>query len=279
MADDDRTLDRPDQESGDTDAVSTEGSGAISSVTQAPRRSHGRTLANLVKELAIIVVGALVISTVLRLFVAQMFLIPSGSMENTLHVDDRVLVQKVVAFTRGDVVVFRDPGGWLVQQPQKQRGMLEEALIFVGLLPDESAEHLIKRVIGMPGDRVACCDAQGAVTVNGHPLDESEYLFSNQAGPNAPSEFDFDVTVPAGHIFLMGDHRNSSRDSRCHLRDADTGGGAAFVPMSAVVGSAKQVVFPFAHWKGLSPPATFAGVPAPQSVPEQAVITNAGPGC
>lgn len=272
MAADDKEHARPDEvpdEAAEPD---------VTPAAEAPE-SFGRKLASLVKELAIIVVGALIISTVVRVFVAQMFLIPSGSMENTLHVDDRVLVQKVVPFTRGDVVVFRDPGGWLGEQPQTQRGIVEEVLVFIGVLPDQSTEHLIKRVIGMPGDRVACCDSQGRVTVNGQPLDEGEYLYSNQAGQNAPSEFNFDVTVPAGHIFVMGDHRSSSRDSRCHLRDSATKGEAAFVPTSAVVGSAIHVVFPFSHWRGLSPPATFANVPAPQSVPEQAVITNPGPGC
>lgn len=284
MADDD-ALDHPSTESDESaaaeDATDPAGDdpGADEPGADEQPRSMGRSLLGLLKEATIIVVGALIISTVLRLFVAQMFLIPSGSMENTLQIQDRVLVQKVVQFNRGDVVVFRDPGGWLSQQAAPPRGIVEEALVFVGLLPDESADHLIKRVIGMPGDRVACCDSQGRVTVNGFALDESAYLFSNQAGQNAPSEFPFDVTVPAEHIFLMGDHRSSSRDSRCHLRDPATQGGAAFVPKSAVVGSAMQVVFPFAHWRGLGPPVTFGNVPAPEQTPERAVIRNPGPGC
>ncbi|WP_028708276.1 signal peptidase I [Propionicicella superfundia] len=237
----------------------------------------------LLKELTIIVVGALVISTVIRVFVAQMFIIPSGSMENTLHVSDRVLVQKVTHFARGDVVVFQDPGGWLAESSPVDRGVVGDVLVFVGLMPDESTGHLIKRVIGLPGDTVSCCDAQGRITVNGQAIDETSYLYADDSGQVAPSDFAFTVTVPADHVFVMGDHRNNSRDSRCHLRDpAGNGepmGSAAFVPVSDVVGTAVWIVFPFSRWGGLSQPATFTAVPDPPAAPAQAVITDSGPGC
>lgn len=247
--------------------------------------THGRpawvsVAASWARELVIIVVGALVISTVVRLFVAQMFLIPSGSMENTLHVQDRVLVQKVAGFNRGDVVVFTDPGGWLSQQPTTQGNVFTDVLVFVGLMPDESTQHLIKRVIGMPGDTVKCCDTEGRLTVNGYPLEESAYLYGDGAGMSAPSDFPFEVTVPADHIFVMGDHRNNSSDSRCHLLDGVGDGNGAFIPVSDVVGTAVWVVFPFSHWRGLTTPDAFAAVPDPVNpAPSQAVITNPGPGC
>lgn len=237
----------------------------------------------MLKEFTIIVIGALVISTVIRLFVAQMFVIPSGSMENTLHVADRVLVQKVTKFSRGDIVVFTDPGGWLNEQPASDRGVIGDALVFVGLMPDESTGHLIKRVIGVEGDTVKCCDADGHLMVNGEPLDEDAYLYTDASGQVAASDFAFEVTVPAGHVFVMGDHRNNSRDSRCHLRDPGTDGqptgSDAFVPVSNIVGTAVWVVYPFDRWKGLSQPETFTSVPDPPKAPDQAVITTPGPGC
>ena len=109
-------------------------------------------------------------ASLLRGFVGQMFLIPSVSMENTLQVDDRVVVEKLSAVKRGQVIVFKDPGGWLTGTIVRERGPIGKALEFVGVLPDTSTEHLIKRVIGLPGDRVICCDAADRVTVNGQPL-------------------------------------------------------------------------------------------------------------
>jgi signal peptidase I len=247
------------------------------------RRRAGSYIGGVIKEGAIVIVGALVISTIIRLFVAQMFLIPSGSMENTLHRGDRVAVQKITHFQRGDVVVFSDPGGWLSETQPVELGPVQQMLVFVGLMPDESTRHLIKRVIGLPGDTVSCCDAQGRITVNGEPLDETSYLYSGGGGQVAPSDFDFTVTVPEGHVFVMGDHRNNSRDSRCHLLDPGADGrpdgSAAFIPVENVVGSAMWVVYPFDHWRGFSTPDTFSGVPDPPTAPSEAVVTDPGPGC
>lgn len=257
-------------------------SGSSKNSRSTSRKERG-TVGGLLKEFTIIVVGALVISTVLRLFVAQMFVIPSGSMENTLHVTDRVLVQKVTQFSRGDIVVFTDPGGWLSEQPESDRGVVGDALVFVGLLPDESTGHLIKRVVGVAGDSVSCCDAEGRLLVNGEPLDETAYLYTDAEGQVAASDFEFDVTVPEGHVFVMGDHRNNSRDSRCHLSDPADGdepkGSDAFVPVDHIVGTAIWVVFPFDRWGGLSRPDSYDSVPDAGDAPEQAVITDPGPGC
>ncbi len=131
-------------------------------------------------ELVIVVVGALIVSSLLRAFVGQMFIIPSGSMENTLQIDDRVAVQKITDFHRGDIVVFEDPGGWLgpEEESEPEPDPIGRALEFIGLAPAAS-DHLIKRVIGMPGDRVICCDKLGRLTVNGVALDETRYIYTS----------------------------------------------------------------------------------------------------
>lgn len=228
------------------------------------------------REIAIVVVGALVASTLLRLFVAQMFVIPSTSMENTLLVGDRVAVQKVVGYQRGDIVVFRDSLGWLGAAPPEE-DLPHQILIFIGLAPDESSNHLIKRVIGIAGDHVACCDAKGRLTVNGTALNEQDYLYTDQltGKQTEPSRMAFDVVVPAGTVFVMGDHRNQSEDSRCHLDEdvpGEPAGYQAFVPVGDIVGTAVAVVYPFNRIHGLSRPATFESVPAPAAAPAEPVI-------
>jgi signal peptidase I len=244
------------------------------------------TIGSLAREALIVVVGALLASTLLRLFVVQLFEIPSGSMEPLVQggpgveTDDRVAVQKIFGFERGDAVVFRDTQGWLGEEPAADSDWLHIALVFVGLAPDESTGYLIKRVIGMPGDRVACCDAQGRITVNGTPLDESSYLYVDPATGEQvnPSNNTFDVTVPEGRIFVMGDHRNSSMDSRCHLPEEVSGeprGIKGFVPVENVVGTAVARVFPFDRFTGISRPATFEQVPdATESPPPEPVING-----
>ncbi|TRY19117.1 signal peptidase I [Tessaracoccus rhinocerotis] len=233
-------------------------------------------------EGAIIVVGALVISTLLRGFVAQMFIIPSGSMENTLQINDRVVVAKFGGFQRGDVVVFEDPHNWLPPAQPSDNGF-KQALEFIGVLPNSSIEHLIKRVIGMPGDHVQCCDADGRITVNGIALEESAYLYSEAGVQVAPANIPFDIIVPADHVFVLGDHRNQSADSRCRLTVQSQGqppGMAAFVPTDKVVGAAVAIVAPLDRLSTFSVPETFAGVPDPeQPAPEKPEIIEANPGC
>lgn len=230
------------------------------------------------REIAIVVVGALIASTLLRVFVAQMFVIPSSSMENTLLIGDRVAVQKIVPYQRGDIVVFRDSLGWLGAAPPEET-LPQKILIFVGLAPDESANHLIKRVIGIAGDHVTCCDARGRVTVNGVALNEKDYLYVDPAtGRQAdPSSRSFDVVVPAGTVFVMGDHRNASQDSRCHIGERVPGkpeGYEAFVPVSDIVGTAVAVVYPFDRFHTLSRPATFDNIPAQAAAPANPIING-----
>lgn len=214
------------------------------------------------KEIATIVAIALVLSFLIKTFLFRAYYIPSGSMENTLEVQDRIfvnlLVPNPIALKRGDVVVFRDTQGWLPAAAPKPTGpgtWLKDALTFVGLVPDESEQHLVKRVIGLPGDRVICCDAQGKLTVNGAPLTEP-YLY-----PGAqPSDKTFDVTVPAGKLWVMGDHRNESADSREHQNLPSKG----FVSISDVEGQAAVIAWPLNRLGSVgSYPDVFKNVPSP----------------
>jgi signal peptidase I len=244
----------------------------------------GRRAWAFTRELLIVVVGAVVVSSLLRAFVGQMFIIPSQSMENTLLVGDRVVVQKLTDFKRGDVVVFSDPGGWLEAEPVDDPPPWDKVLEFIGLPTRSTPGHLIKRVIGMPGDKVVCCTSKGRITVNGYALDESSYVYTDPDNVQVnPSDVRFEVVVPKDRIFVMGDHRDLSADSRCHLSDLSTSQGigqVAFVPTSLVVGPAFAIAAPFDRAGRLRRPATFEKVPAPRHpAPERAVIKPAGVSC
>ena len=192
-----------------------------------------------VTETVVIIVVALVISALVRVFLLQAFYVPSSSMESTLMPGDRIVASKITTSVsgpkRGEILVFRDPGGWLPELPTADGGWrkaLRGGLTFIGLLPSDSGHDLVKRVIGLPGDRVACCDSAGRIVLNGVPLDES-YV----TGPT--DQVRFDITVPAGDMFVMGDNRGNSRDSRYHL-DVDNGG----VAVSDAVGRVVLSVWP-----------------------------------
>jgi signal peptidase I len=231
------------------------------------------------REFAVVLVGAVIVASLIRALVGQMFLIPSSSMENTLLVHDRVVVEKLSTLKRGQVVVFEDPGGWLTGGTIAERGPVGRALEFVGVLPDTATEHLIKRVVGLGGDHVVCCDPQGRITVNDQPLDEASYLYTARDGTRArPSDIRFDVVVPRGRIFVLGDNRDGSRDARCHLNDVLPGtvrGENAFVPEDLVVGRAVAVVWPLDSAKRLRTPETYSSLP--EGVPGPQPVVRAGP--
>jgi len=220
------------------------------------------SIGSLLRETVVILASALILSLLIKTFLFQAFFIPSASMRDTLIEGDRVLVTKLAPgpldVHRGDAVVFKDPGGWLPPVVEEDRSALSErvtsVLTYVGLLPQDSGEHLIKRIIGLPGDRVASDGAGGPVTVNGVAISEP-YL----RGSSVPSEVQFDVVVPEGSLWVMGDNRQNSQDSRYHL--GDPGGGS--VPIDNVVGVAFVTVWPLDRFTPLrNPGATFADVPA-----------------
>lgn len=208
-------------------------------------------------EFPLLIVGAFLVAFVVKTFLVQAFYIPSGSMEDTLQVGDRVLVNKVVyhlrPIERGDVIVFDGTGSFItgnVVEPDRSPVEAVGRLLgeIVGLAPPRDTDF-IKRVIGVGGDRVVCCDVDGRITVNGVPLDEESYLYRN----NPPSKQPFDVLVPEGTLWVMGDHRSASADSRSHM--GDPGGG--FVPVDRVIGRAFAVVWPLGNAQILEIPQTF----------------------
>lgn len=225
--------------------------------------SRPRGLLHALREVVTVAAIALVISFLIKTFLVQAFWIPSGSMEDTLRIGDRVLVSKIqagpLAVDRGDIIVFEDPGGWLPSSVEVDRSPVMDVVVgtleFVGLAPTAQGNHLIKRVIGTEGDSVACCDDQGRLTVNDQPLEE-DYLYPG----DVPSEQEFDVVVPQDSLWMMGDHRSNSRDSRAN----DDGTGAAgAVPVENVVGQAAALVWPLGRADWFDVPATWGQVPAP----------------
>lgn len=179
-------------------------------------------------------------------FVVQPFLIPSASMAPTLAVGDRILVNKLAYWIgnspgRGDVVVFDGRGSFMDEEGtggNPATGLLREAGAAVGLVKPAETDY-VKRVIGVGGDRVRCCDKRGRIEVNGVPLDEG-YLHDG----DDPSAVPFDIEVPHGRLWVMGDHRSDSSDSRDHLGDA--GGGT--VPVERVIGRADGIAWPVDRW-------------------------------
>jgi signal peptidase I len=206
------------------------------------------------RDLAVIVVAALVLTILLKAFVVQMFYIPSGSMENTLLPGERILVSKIVyrfrPIERGDIVVFSGSGSWDPPTPPPSNLLVnawDHVIDLVGIAGPGT--DYIKRVIGVPGDHVVCCNSQGQITVNGVPLSESSYIYPGAA----PSQIPFNITVPAGRLWVMGDNRGDSADSRYHLDDP----GDGTIPESAVVGRAFLIIWPVQRISDLPIPNTF----------------------
>ena len=248
------------------------GSGALepgkgARAAKAKKKSFGR-------ELLTIVVAAAILTLLVKAFVIQVYRIPSASMENTLQIGDRVLVNKVVyhfrGIARGDIVVFSGQDSWGPDTPPPSSNpvvrVVDDVLSGLGLHSDQT--YYIKRVIGLPGDRVVCC-THGKVTVNGVPLDESQYLYPG----NPPSTLPFTEVVPPGHLWVMGDHRSDSDDSRFH--PGDPGGGA--IPENQVVGRAFLIIWPPSQLRDLPIPTTFHQAALHAGAAGAAVLNVGGP--
>jgi signal peptidase I len=233
-----------------------------------PKQRRSRSLA---RELPILIGVALIIALIIKTFVVQAFFIPSGSMQDTLHVNDRVLVNKLVydfrSIKSGDIVVFDGAGSWSAEPVTQEssnpivhayddtlRPLFHAIGGLFGTAPGQT--DFIKRVIGVPGDHVVCCNAQGLITVNGVPLHEQSYLYPGNHPSSHPGGIPghFNVIVPAGRLWVLGDHRAISDDSRGH--ETDPGGGT--IPVDRVIGRAFVVVWPPKHWRLLQIPSTFS---------------------
>lgn len=201
-------------------------------------------------DLVVIVATALVLSLLVKTFLVRSFFIPSGSMESTLMVDDRIIVNElvpdVIPLQRGDVVVFQDPGNWLGTPAPVERNLFEQVgdffLASFGLIAPDSKQHLVKRVIGMAGDRIVCTAPEAKLQINGVEVTET---YINQG--TRPCGIAFDITVPTNSIWAMGDNRDNSTDSRYH-QDLPSKG---FVDLKHVVGRAFVVSFPVSNWSWL----------------------------
>ncbi|WP_411102257.1 signal peptidase I [Streptomyces sp. cmx-4-9] len=232
--------DRPDEDAVDREA---EDEGAAAR----PHRSFW-------KELPLLIGIALLLALLIKTFLVQAFSIPSDSMQNTLQRGDRVLVDKLTPWfgsepERGEVVVFHDPANWLSGEPTPDPNLAQKVLSKIGLMPSADEKDLIKRTIAIGGDTVECKKG-GPVVVNGKELDEPYIYPGNTACDDAPFG---PLTVPKGKIWVMGDHRQNSQDSRYHMQDS-TGG---FVPVDKVVGRAVVVAWPINRWATLPVPDTF----------------------
>ncbi|RKT07164.1 signal peptidase I [Streptomyces sp. 3211.6] len=206
------------------------------------------------KELPLLIGIALVLALLIKTFLVQAFSIPSDSMQNTLQRGDRVLVDKLTPWfgsepERGEVVVFHDPAHWLEGEPTPEPNVVQKVLSWIGLMPSAEEKDLIKRTIAIGGDTVEC-KRGGPVVVNGKPLDEPYIFPGNTPCDDAPFG---PVTVPKGKIWVMGDHRQNSQDSRYHMQDSTQG----FVPVKDVVGRAVVVAWPVTRWATLPVPDTF----------------------
>ena len=215
---------------------------------ETPHRSGLRWIV----EFAIYIVVAIIVVSLVRVFLIQPFLVPSGSMEQTLKNQDTILAWKPGEPERGMIVVFRDDLNWL--SPAPPAPVWKKVLSWVQILPNQDEQYLVKRLIGMPGDHVSCCDTSGRITVNGQGLDEPYLYYNNKASAQKP----FDVVVPAGHIFVLGDHRDSSSDSRYHMC---TGDHYAFPSLDAVQGKVVAIMRPLSRAQWFDIPPTFATVP------------------
>ena len=258
----------PDEHSGPDESAGSGGAGSGGRHGSAPAKARKRR--SFWRELPVLIIVALLIALLIKSFVVQAFFIPSGSMENTLQIDDKILVNKLVYHFRsiqpGDVVVFDGAGSWTPEpasHPSSNpivraydvtlKPLFEAVAGLFGTAPGQT--DFIKRVIGVPGDHVVCCNAQGLVTVNGVALHEQSYLYPGETPSEAPAGYSgrFNIIVPPGRLWVMGDNRAVSDDSR--LRQSDPGHGT--ITESSVIGRAFMIVWPPSRWRILPIPSTF----------------------
>lgn len=228
------------------------------------RRRGGLLL--FLRDVLVIVLIAVLVSFLIKTFLVRSFYIPSSSMEDTLLVDDRILVDQLTPlwndYERGEIVVFADPGGWLPEPPSHDRSAIGAGvdwfLTLIGLSASDSEEHLVKRIVGLPGDHVVCCNALGQITVNGVGVDELGYLKLPEGDTRASSDA-FDVVVPEDVIWVLGDNRNRSKDSRYNTEQP----GDGFVPLDNVVGRVFLTMWPLDRFGWMAGTNAFVGVPDP----------------
>jgi len=248
--------DGADSDSADSDSADKHADGKSAGGKDKRKRSFWR-------ELFVIIVAALVLTILIKAFLVQVFSIPSASMQNTLQPGDRILVNRLVYhlrdITRGDVVVFSGDGSWGPEPPPAPSNpaarVWDDITGLVGV--SVPGTDYVKRVIGVPGDHVVCCDAQGRVSVNGVPLTEQSYIYPG----DVPSLLKFNVTVPPGRLFVLGDHRSDSADSRYHPDDPGNG----TIPENEVVGRAFVIIWP---------PSRIGDIPIPETF-QQAALNSA----
>lgn len=223
----------------------------------APQPRRRSSFLSWLMEVVVVLVLALALSAVLRHFVLQVYSIPSESMMNTLQVGDRILVNRLPVIgkdvERGDVIVFQDQENWMADLPEAEIPALRAAGEFLGLLPTDGKQVIVKRVIGVGGDEVSCDGNGEPIKVNGQAIDEP-YI----APWAVPATEEFSIVVPEGHYWVMGDNRQNSADSLHHLAE-----GTEFIEDDAVIGRVQWVVWPFAHWSTVPHREAFADVPDP----------------
>jgi signal peptidase I len=234
--------------------MTNEVQGAPDGGAELRQAGRARSVKRFIRDILLIFLAALLISFLIKTFLIRSFYIPSESMEDTLIVNDRIIVNELapdlMPVKHGDVVVFKDPGGWLEGQITPAQNpvasAIDSALGFVGLSASDSNDHLIKRVIGLPGDHVICCDDFGRLTVNGTALEEPYIKLPDAAADASPEKFD--ITVPADSLWVMGDNRYQSADSAYHHVNEP---GHEYVPYSDVVGRAVLISWPASRWTWL----------------------------
>jgi len=248
-----------------TGSIESEPDETTSGSPEPTKRSRSKSAKLFARDVLFILIAAILISFLIKTFLIRSFYIPSDSMNDTLLKNDRIIVNQLepdlMPIEHGDVIVFTDPGGWLDPQIDTDQNpftqFIDTVLSVVGLTAPDSNDHLIKRVIGLPGDHITCCGNFGFISVNGVPLDEPYVKLPSSDSDAAPEEFD--VTVPEDRLWVMGDNRYNSGDSLFHNNQGDPDGG--FVPIENVVGRALLITWPIDRWTWLDNfPVVFDGV-------------------